>query len=72
MTTPLNILFTGPPGCGKTTLVEKIVRHTNTPATGFFTREIRKKGKRVGFSISTLDGKQGVLAHKNISGPYRG
>lgn len=34
--------------------------------TGFFTREIKVKGKRVGFSIITLDGQKGVLAHQEI------
>jgi len=59
-----NILFTGPPRCGKSTLIEKIVKKINTPATGFFTREIRESGKRVGFSINTLDHRTGVLAHQ--------
>jgi nucleoside-triphosphatase THEP1 len=66
-----NILYTGPPGCGKSTLIEKIVQKIKTPATGFFTREIRKKGQRVGFSINTLDRKEGLLAHKRIKSRYR-
>jgi nucleoside-triphosphatase THEP1 len=66
-----NILFTGPPGCGKSTLIERIVKQVKIPHTGFFTREIREKGRRVGFSINTLDGTQGVLAHQDIKGPYR-
>jgi nucleoside-triphosphatase len=60
------ILFTGPPGCGKSTLIERIIQGIETPATGFFTREIREKGQRMGFSINTLDRKQGLLAHKRI------
>ncbi len=68
-----NILLTGPPGCGKSTLIERIVGRLGGPATGFFTREIREKGPRVGFSITTLDGKEGVLAHTTIrSGPRVG
>ena len=66
-----NVLFTGPPGCGKTTLIERIVFEIAVPTIGFFTREIREKGRRVGFSINTLDGKQGVLAHQNIRSKYR-
>ena len=66
-----NMLFTGPPGCGKSTLIEKIVSQIKRPSTGFLTREIRKKGHRVGFSITTLDGKHGVLAHQNIESKYR-
>jgi len=66
-----NILFTGHPGCGKSTLIEKIVKKLNTPATGFFTREIRQSGKRVGFSINTLDHRTGVLAHQGIHSRFR-
>ena len=66
-----NILFTGPPRCGKSTLIHKIVQKINRPATGFFTREIREKGRRVGFSINTLDQKKGILAHERIKSPWR-
>jgi len=66
-----NILFTGPPGCGKTTLIKRIVQELQTPTTGFITKEIREKGKRVGFTINTLDGKEAILAHINVSGQYR-
>jgi nucleoside-triphosphatase THEP1 len=65
------ILFTGLPGSGKTTLISRIVQQLRIPLTGFFTREIREEGKRVGFSINTLDGKQAILAHINVSGQYR-
>jgi len=66
-----NILLTGPPGIGKSTLIERIVSGIQRPVTGFFTREIREKGKRVGFSIVTLDGRKGVLAHRDVRGPFR-
>lgn len=65
-----NILVTGPPRIGKSTLIERIVSRIQGPVTGFFTREIRERGKRVGFSIVTLDGKTGVLAHQDIKGPF--
>jgi nucleoside-triphosphatase THEP1 len=61
-----NILYTGYPGCGKSTIIENIVQRLDRPSTGFFTREIRDRGRRVGFSITTLDGKQGVLARIEI------
>jgi len=66
-----NFLFTGLPGCGKSTLIENVVRQIRNPCTGFFTREIREKGRRVGFSIDTLDGRQGVLAYQNKKSRYR-
>jgi len=66
-----NILITGPPGCGKSTLIEKVINRIEEHVTGFFTREIKDKGKRVGFSINTLDGREGILAHKSIMSEYR-
>ena len=67
----MNVLVTGPPRSGKSTLIEKVVQEINQPATGFFTRELREKGKRVGFLIETLDGNTGILAHQEITSRYR-
>jgi len=69
--TKRNILITGPPGCGKSTLIEKIVNRIERPVTGFFTREIKEEGRRVGFSINTLDGREGILAHQNLKSQFR-
>ncbi len=66
-----NILITGQPGCGKSTLIERVVDRIEEHVTGFFTREIKEKGRRVGFSINTLDGREGILAHQNIKSPFR-
>ena len=66
-----NILITGPPGCGKSTLIEKIVNRIKRPVTGFFTQEIKEEGRRVGFSINTLDGREGILAHQNLKSQFR-
>jgi len=66
-----NILITGPPGCGKSTLIEKVVNRIERPVTGFFTREIKEQGRRVGFSINTLDGREGILAHQNLKSQFR-
>ena len=66
-----NILVTGPPRSGKSTLIEKVVQRISRPATGFFTQELRDKGRRVGFSITTLEGKTGVLAHQDIRSTFR-
>ena len=63
--TATNLLVTGLPGCGKSTLIEGVVTRIDRPTTGFFTREIREKGRRVGFAIETLDGAKGLLAHVN-------
>ena len=66
-----SILFTGLPGCGKSTIIEKIVQRINRPSTGFFTREIRDRGRRVGFSITTLNGQHGILARIDIRSHIR-
>ena len=65
------ILVTGVPGSGKTTLIEKVVAQLDLPVAGFITREIREKGHRVGFSIETLDGQSGVLAHVDFKSRFR-
>ena len=61
-----HILVTGPPRCGKSTLIERVVRQLDQPATGFFTRELRTGKRRVGFAIETLDGRRGILAHQDL------
>lgn len=67
----MNILITGRPGTGKTTLLKEILQKTGKDAAGFYTAEIRKKGQRTGFSIKTLDGKTGILSGIDIDSPYR-
>lgn len=66
-----NLLLTGPPGCGKSTIIEKIVRRLSLPSTGFLTREIKDRGRRVGFAITTLNGRHGIMAHMDIRSPRK-
>ena len=56
-----NILVTGPPRSGKSTLIERVVEGLERPATGFITVEIRERNRRVGFAIATL---AGGIAHQ--------
>jgi nucleoside-triphosphatase len=70
-TTGTNILLTGLPGCGKTTLIGKIVQRIGSSCTGFITREMREKGRRVGFAINTLGGAHATMAHIDIGSRYR-
>ena len=67
----MNILLTGRPGIGKTTLIKKLIDVTSLSKGGFYTEEIREEGKRVGFSLMTLDGKKSTLASIKIKSPYR-
>ncbi len=65
------VMVTGPPGCGKTTLIRKAVAALDVPAAGFYTEEIRSAGRRQGFALVTLDGRRATLASVGIRGPYR-
>jgi len=67
-----NILLTGPPAVGKTTLVHHLYQQlTEFRVAGFFTSEIREKGIRQGFHISTFDGRERILAHKDYPVPQK-
>lgn len=63
----MNILLTGPPRCGKTTLVESVVAgvRNDLRLAGFVTREVRERGDRTGFDIITMDGRRAPLARKD-------
>lgn len=68
----MNILVTGVPGIGKTTLIVRIlgvIKHLR--AVGFYTREIRQGGIRKGFELIDLSGRKSLLSHVNIKSPYR-
>ena len=65
------ILLTGPPQCGKTTIIQMVVALFTGKAAGFYTREVRQAGRRLGFEIVTLDGKVAMLSHVGFPGPLR-
>lgn len=67
----MNVLLTGRPGIGKTTLIKRLIEVTSLSKGGFYTEEVREQGQRVGFSLTTLDGKKSLLAHLKIKSPYR-
>ncbi|MCS7222557.1 MAG: NTPase [Anaerolineae bacterium] len=69
---PANLLLTGAPGCGKTTIIEKVVSALPWGmAGGFFTRELRQGRGRIGFEVCTLTGERAVLAHVDIVSRHR-
>lgn len=62
--TAKHLLLTGPPGCGKTTVVLRLVECLrDLRLRGFYTEEVRQDGQRVGFEVVGLAGRRGVLAH---------
>ena len=67
-----NILITGLPGVGKTTLIKKLIeRLRDEHPVGFCTSEIRERGERKGFELNGLDGRRGILAHVSGHSPFR-
>jgi len=62
-------LLTGRPGCGKTTLIRRLVEGLGASAGGFYTEEIRRGGRREGFALITLDGRTATLA--SVRSPSR-
>lgn len=59
------ILITGPPRCGKSTLISKLIEYYTTKKNyviyGFLTPEVRRDGNRVGFDV--VDIYSGTRSH---------
>ena len=66
-----NVLLTGEPGCGKTTLINKVLEQLHVNAGGFYTQEIKSGKTRKGFQLMVLNGAQAVLAHVNKKSSYK-
>ena len=68
------MLVEGRPGSGKTTVAARLAALLAEHAVdvrGFVTRELRERGRRVGFQVESLGGDQAILAHAKLSGPPR-
>jgi nucleoside-triphosphatase THEP1 len=66
------ILITGPPGIGKSTLIQEVLSACeDRPATGILSDEVRVDGKRHGFTVRALDGTAGMLASPDLPGEPR-
>ena len=64
-------LLTGRPRCGKTTLIKRVMADLGASVGGFYTEEVRQRGKCVGFKIVTLAGQEALLAHVDFKTPQR-
>jgi nucleoside-triphosphatase len=69
---PKNVLITGIPGIGKTTLIKKLSEALkDLRPVGFYTQEIRDKGSRKGFELISFDGRRRILSHVDIKSKFR-
>ena len=67
-----HLLIAGRPGAGKTTLMKRLTEHLRGQSIdGFLTEELREGETRLGFWLSSLDGRQVLLAHRTMDSPYR-
>ncbi|MCR4403720.1 MAG: NTPase [Candidatus Acetothermia bacterium] len=65
----IRVAITGRPGCGKTTLIRKVVRALQPGLSlgGIYTEEIREGRARKGFAIIDIStGRRGLLAHTGL------
>jgi len=68
---PKNILVTGLPGCGKTTVMCGLIeRLGDLRLVGFYTQELREHGQRVGFEAVGLSGQRATLAHVSFQSKH--
>lgn len=69
---PKNILITGLPGVGKTTLIKRLRELlADRRPVGFYTAEIREGGVRKGFKLVDLGGEDRILSHVDFSTGFR-
>jgi nucleoside-triphosphatase len=69
---PRVLLLTGPPGCGKTTVIRAVAtRLAGRRLGGFYTEEIREKRQRQGFRLVPFGGASVVMAHVDRPGAPR-
>ncbi len=68
----LRFLITGKPGCGKSTIASRVASVLGRRAGGMLTRELRERGRRVGFEVLDIaTGRRALLAHVSLSSTYR-
>lgn len=68
-----HIFITGPPGCGKTTVIQRVIQSISSARlAGFYTKEIREQGRRTGFEMIGLrTGTRMLLASEHSQSDLR-
>ena len=66
-----NLLLTGLPRSGKSTLLERVVSLVDERKRGLLTREILRHGERIGFDVVTSKPETVRLAHIDSLSPLR-
>jgi nucleoside-triphosphatase len=67
-----NLLLTGRPGVGKTTVIMRLADALgDLTKAGFYTEEMRRGGQRQGFCIVTFSEREATLAHVGIKSRFR-
>ena len=68
----MHLFILGLPQAGKTTLIKRLIPFIRKDVDGFYTEEIKDKGKRVGFQIKTIkEKKEAIFSHCNFKTPYK-
>jgi nucleoside-triphosphatase len=68
------LLIEARPGAGKTTAIGRLAQlldEAGIALGGFFTRELRESGRRVGFEVEAFAGERGLLAHVDLEAAPR-
>ena len=65
-----NILITGMPRSGKSTLLKKIIQQVGN-RVGFITNEVRKDGERIGFELENHKGEKSMLANVDFKTNFK-
>jgi nucleoside-triphosphatase len=68
---PKNLVLTGKPGVGKTTLVKEAVWPFRESVGGFYTEEVVEARQRLGFRLKSFSGAAGLLSSKLLASPHR-
>lgn len=69
---PNNVIISGPPGIGKTTIIKHLIKDLKPLVLrGFYKEEIIDYEICKGFRIITLDYNEQILAHIHFEGPDR-